>query len=134
MANRDILMAIAQVAATFIGFAGVVFAVGRASEGGVTSPERTALIHLLIPAIAVLFLAFAPLVASAGFTSQSRIWRVSNGLLRAIHRADGEGHPGRDPVASAQPVPVRFIVLPGGSWPSPPTSPWSWDSCSRSPP
>ncbi|MGH9383255.1 MAG: hypothetical protein ACRD2N_03035 [Vicinamibacterales bacterium] len=57
MDSRDALLALAQVAATFIGFAGVVFAVGRASQSGVSSPERIALIHLLNPSIAVLFLA-----------------------------------------------------------------------------
>lgn len=115
MEYRDILMAIAQVAATFIGFAGVVFAVGRASQNGVSSPERTALIHLLLPSIAVLFLAFAPLVASAGFTSQPRIWRISNGLLGAIHLlliANATRAAMRSRLL--EPVPLRFILIPGG--------------------
>ena len=115
MDNRDVLMAIAGVAATFIGFAGVVFAVGRASQGGVSTPEQTALVHLLLPAIAVLFLAFLPLVASAGFTSQPQIWRASNGLLGAIHLmliANATRAAMRSRLL--EPVPLRFVLIPGG--------------------
>lgn len=115
MEHRDILMAIAQVAATFIGFAGVVFAVGRASQGGVSGPEQTALVHLLLPAIAVLFLAFLPLVAFAGFDSPSRIWRVSNGLLGGIHLlliANATRAAMRRRLL--EPLPVRVILIPGG--------------------
>jgi hypothetical protein len=65
MSDRDTLMTIAQIAATFVGFAGVVFAVDRASATGVTGPERNAILNLLVPSIAALFLAFIPLIAAA---------------------------------------------------------------------
>jgi hypothetical protein len=115
MVERDILMAIAQVAATFIGFAGVVFAVGRASEVGVGGPERNALKNLLVPSILVLFLAFVPLVASTGVESEGLIWRASNGLLGAIHLALVGGAT-RAAIRSQllEPVPFRFFLLGGG--------------------
>ena len=116
MQDRDILMAVAQIAATFIGFAGVVFAVDRASEGGVTGPERNALMNLLIPAIAVLFLAFVPVIASTGVSSEALIWRASNGMLGAVHLVLLSGA-----VRTAmrgqllEPVPLRFVLIGGGS-------------------
>lgn len=116
MEHSDVLMAIAQVAATFIGFAGVVFAVGRASKEGVSGPESTAVVHLLLPSIAVLFLAFAPVVASAGsIMSQPRIWRVSNGLLGLVHLlliANAMRAAMR--ARLLEPLPLRFVLMPGG--------------------
>jgi hypothetical protein len=114
--DRDTLMAIAQIAATFIGFAGVVFAVDRASAGGVSGPERNAIMNLLIPSIAVLFLAFVPLVASTGDAAEERIWRASNGILGAIHSVLLAGA-FRAAIRSQllEPVPLRFILLGGGS-------------------
>ncbi len=116
MPDRDTLMGIAQIAATFIGFAGVVFAVDRSSVGGVTAQERNALMNLLVPSIAVLFLGFVPLVATSGGAGEERIWRVSNGLLGAVHafllsgavRAAIRGQ-------LLEPVPVRFLLIGGGS-------------------
>lgn len=115
MEHRDVLMAIAQVAATFIGFASVVFAVGRASVAGVNAPERTALIHLLLPSILVLFLAFAPVVAFAGNTSEPQVWRVANGVLGVIHLllvANATWVAVRSHLL--EPVPLRFVLIPGG--------------------
>ena len=115
MEDRDTLMAVGQVAATFIGFAAVVFAVDRSSQSGISTPERTALMHLLIPSIAVLFLAFAPLVAFAGFTAEPQIWRVSNGLLGAIHLTL-VANATRAAIRSRllEPIPLRLILIPGG--------------------
>ena len=115
MQDRDILTAIAQIAATFIGFAGVVFAVERASAGGVSNPERNAIMNLLVPSIAVLFLAFVPLIASTGIASETLIWRGSNGLLGAIHSVLLAGAV-RAALRSQllEPVPLRFILIGGG--------------------
>ena len=116
MQDRDTLMAIAQIAATFIGFAGVVFAVERGSAAGVSREERNALMNLLIPSIAVLFLAFVPLVSSAGGVSEARIWRGSNALLGAIHVVLLSGAI-RAAIRSQllEPVPLRFVLISGGS-------------------
>lgn len=115
MDQRDVLMAIAQVAATFIGFASVVFAVGRASVAGVHAPERTALIHLLLPSILVLFLAFAPVVAFAGVRSEPLVWRVANAVLGVIHLllvSNATWVAVRSRLL--EPVPLRFVLIPGG--------------------
>jgi len=85
MEDRDLLLGLAGVAATFIGFAGVVFAVDRSSHRGVSVPERTALLHLLLPSIAVLFLAFGPLVLSAHDGPHDPRWRLANGVLAVVH-------------------------------------------------
>ena len=108
-------MTIAGVAATFIGFASVVFAVGRTSERGFSIHEGNALSHLLIPATCVLFLAFVPVVASVGFNVYPQIWRVSNGLLGLIHLALAVS--ATRAAAQSQilePLPVRLILIPGG--------------------
>jgi hypothetical protein len=109
-------MAIGQIAATFIGFAGVVFAVERSSAGGVSGPERNAIMNLLTPSIAVLFLAFVPLVASTGDATEANIWRASNGILGAIHSLLLAGA-FRAAIRSQllEPVALRFVLLGGGS-------------------
>ena len=80
MQDRDTLMAIAQIAATFVGFAGVVFAVKRASVSGVSDRERNAITNLLIPSTAVLFAAFIPLVATTAGGGETGVWRVPMGF------------------------------------------------------
>jgi hypothetical protein len=112
---EGVLAVIVGVAATFIGFTGVIFAVGRSSLDGWSPAERTALLNLLMPSVVVLFLAFIPIVAFTGIQSPVLIWRTSNGLLAAIHLAL---------VTSAlraawkstlmEPVPLRFVLIPGG--------------------
>jgi hypothetical protein len=115
MENRDFLLALAGVAATFIGFSGVVFAVDRSSHRGVSGPERTALLHLLLPAIAVLFLAFAPIVAFAGFGARDQGWRLANGVLGAVHLTL-IANATRAAIRSRllEPIPLRFVLIPGG--------------------
>ncbi|MDZ4673355.1 MAG: hypothetical protein SGI84_02810 [Gemmatimonadota bacterium] len=108
-------MAIAGIAATLIGFASVVFAVGRASASGLSVPERNALGHLLIPASCVLFLAFVPVVAAVGFAAQPQIWRASNGLQGIIHLTlivNAARAAARSQIL--EPLPVRLILIPGG--------------------
>jgi len=115
MEPNSVLALIAGVASTFIGFTGVIFAVGRSSLDGWSPRERTALLNLLMPSVVVLFLAFIPIVASTGIRSQALIWRGSNGLLALVHLAL---------VTSAlraalkatlmEPVPLRFVLIPGG--------------------
>ena len=115
MDDRDTLMAIAQIAATFVGFASVVFAVSRSAAGGMSVAERTALSNLLVPASCVLFLAFVPVIAFAGFSAQPMIWRVSNGVLGVVHltlvisatRAATRSQ-------MLEPLPLRFVLIPGG--------------------
>ncbi len=115
MENRELLLALCGVAATFIGFAGVVFAVDRSSQRGVTDPERTALLHLLLPAIAVLFLALVPVVLSARAGSHDPHWRLANGVLGAVHLML-IANATRAAIRSRllEPIPLRVILIPGG--------------------
>jgi len=85
MDSTNVLATVAQVAATLIGFTGVIFAIGRFSEGGLDPTERNALIHLLMPAVMALFLALAPMVAASAAQPDVFFWRVFNGVLAAVH-------------------------------------------------
>jgi len=111
----SVLAVIAQVAATFLGFTGVIFAVKSVSASSWTRTDRNALIHLLVPTIIVLFMAFVPLVGSISTGTDDVLWRVSNALLFVVHA----------PLVSRvlwlslksqliEPVPFRFVGLPIG--------------------
>ena len=115
MDPEGVLAVVAGVAATFTGFTGVIFAVGRSSRDGWSAAERTALLNLLVPSIVVLFLALLPLVAATGIHSQSLVWRASNGLLAVIHLALVTTAL-RAALRSTlmEPVPLRFVLIPGG--------------------
>ena len=115
MENRDVLLALAGVAATFIGFAGVVFAVDRSSNQGVSDRERTALLHLLLPSIAVLFLAFVPVVLASQVGAHEPNWRLANGVLGVVHLLL-IANATRAAIRSRllEPIPLRYILIPGG--------------------
>lgn|SRR5689334_21203084 len=115
MDPQNVLITIAQVAATFIGFTGIIFAIGKYSQGGWSDSERAAVIHLLLPAAAALFLAFLPLVAAVGFASGPTIWRVWNGALAAVHlpmvtNAARLAFRGK----LMEPIPLSYVLIPGG--------------------
>jgi hypothetical protein len=115
MEPESVLAVIAGVASTFIGFTGVIFAVGRFSLEGWSSTERTALLNLLMPSVVVLFLAFVPIVASTGIRSYEWIWRGSNGLLAVIHLAlVSSALKAALKATLMEPVPLRFVLIPGG--------------------
>jgi len=80
-----VLETFAQVSATLVGFSGVVFAIGRFSQGGLSPAERMGLLHLLIPAAAALFLAMLPMVISTRVEPDALFWRAFNGLIGAVH-------------------------------------------------
>jgi hypothetical protein len=105
---------IAQVAAAFIGFTGVIFAVGRFSTGVWNTAEHNALKNLLMPSLMALFLAFVPMVLGAGL-EEATLWRLSNVLLVIVHAplvTQALWRALRSELA--EPVLVRFILIPGG--------------------
>lgn len=117
MNPEAVLAAVISVAAAFIGFTGVIFAVGRFSQGQWKLSERNALMHLLLPSMLALFLAFVPMVLLTGVESGAGagVWRASNGLLAIIHA----------PLVSralwlairaelVEPLPLRFVLIPLG--------------------
>jgi hypothetical protein len=79
------LAVIAQIAATLIGFTGVLFAIGRFSAGGLSSPEHNAFVNVLLPSVLALFLALAPMIVSSGVQPSQVFWRVFNGILVVVH-------------------------------------------------
>ena len=115
MDPQNLLTTIVQVAATFIGFTGIIFAIGKYSQGGWSHPERAAVLHLLLPSIAALFLAFLPLLAASAAEPGPVQWRVWNLLSALIHLPM---------VTNAallkwrgqliEPVPLSNVLVPGG--------------------
>lgn len=106
---------IAQVAVTFLGFTGVVFAVKTGAFDSWDDKERNALVHLLAPTIIVLFLAFVPMLTSLATTDEEIVWRIANAVLFVVHA----------PLVSrvlwlsitsrlVEPLPMRVIGLPIG--------------------
>jgi hypothetical protein len=111
----SVLATIAQVAAAFVGFTGVIFAVGRFSQGAWRGPERQALVHLLLPSLVALFMALSALAALTGIRNEIVVWRISNGILAVFH-APLVSHALLMSIRAevAEPVPLRFLTIPGG--------------------
>jgi hypothetical protein len=110
-----VLATLSGVAVTFIGFTGIVFAIGRYSSGGWGERDRMAIIHLLLPSALVLFLALIPLVAATGRTPGPGFWRTMNAVLALIHlplvgNAARLGFRGR----LIEPIPFSYVLVPGG--------------------
>ena len=115
MNPENALAAVAGVAATFVGFTGVIFAVGRFSQGNWTTPERNALGNLLMPSLLALFMALFPLALLASVESSAMIWRIANSLLALIHLPLVSSALWRAVRSElAEPIPLRFVLIPGG--------------------
>jgi hypothetical protein len=112
---ENVLGSIAGVAATFVGFTGVIFAVGRFSRGDWTIAERNALGNLLMPSLVALFMALFPLAILASVEGNPTLWRVANGGLAAIHLPLVSSALWRAIRSElAEPLPLRFVLIPGG--------------------
>ena len=85
LGSFDILGTLAEVAATIIGFTGVVFAIGQFSSGGITATQRMGIVHLLVPASISLFLALLPLVLLYAVKESPAFWQYLNLLVGLIH-------------------------------------------------
>ncbi len=115
MGPENILAVIAGIAATFVGFTGVIFAVGRFASGQWNIAERHALSNLLLPSLVALFTALIPLVALTAVEESTRLWRVMNGLLAIIHLPLVSSALWRALRAElAEPIPLRFVLIPVG--------------------
>jgi hypothetical protein len=116
MDSQNLLTTIVQVAATFIGFTGIIFAIGKYSQGGWNDAERAAVLHLLLPSIAALFLAFLPILAASGIEAGPGQWRLWNLLSALVHlpmvtnaaRLKWRGQ-------LIEPVPISNVLVPGGN-------------------
>jgi hypothetical protein len=111
----SLLTTIVQVAATFVGFTGIIFAIGKYSQGAWNESERAAVLHLLLPAIAALFLAFGPLLVATSVQPGVTTWRVWNALSAVVHfpmvtnaaRLKLRGQ-------LIEPIPLSAVLVPGG--------------------
>ena len=110
----NVLATLAQTAAAFVGFTGVIFAVGRFATGKWQTAERNALVNMLLPSVAALFMAFVPMVTSNVMTDVL-VWQWSNLMLALVHA----------PLVTsalllalrgklAEPIPLRFVLIPLG--------------------
>jgi hypothetical protein len=118
--HQDLLFVIAQVAITLAGFSGVVFAIGRRSQGRISRAEKNGLFHLLFSScgnvLVVLFMA-ALLEYARDDSSAWRIGSLAIGLLVLAGglRALVEQRRGEHsfPKVLAWPVPLIALVLAG---------------------
>jgi hypothetical protein len=81
----ELLHTSATVAATLAGFIGVVFVLGRRSEGDLSIHERSAVFHLLYTALGVLFFSLVMSVFLASTVEQGLVWQVGNGAFGLYH-------------------------------------------------
>jgi len=81
---HDVLMAIAQVAATFAGFTGIVVVFGRRGQG---AWHRFVIKFILLASLGVLFFSFVPDVVAAAHIGDTASWRIAMGLFASYHVA-----------------------------------------------
>ena len=81
---KDVLLTLAQIAITLIGFSGIVVIFGKRSEAQWTPEESLQLYALIAPSFIVLVGAFIPILISTVIENPSLIWRISNGITGFI--------------------------------------------------
>lgn len=81
----ELLHTSATVAATLAGFIGVVFVLGRRSEGDLSIHELSAVFHLLYTALGVLFFSLVMSVFLESTIEQGLVWQIGNGAFGLYH-------------------------------------------------
>lgn len=76
----DLLNTLALIAATFTGFIGIVFVLGRRAEGSLSIHESSAVFHLLYTALGALFISLVASVFLALIDKEALVWQVGNGV------------------------------------------------------
>ena len=116
--HQDLLYIIAEVSVTLAGFSGVVFILGRRSEGKFSIKERNGLFHLLFTTCGNMLVALI-VAACLGFAvSEAIAWRIGCGLIAlfvlvGVARAFAEERRGEHslPGPLAWPVPIIALLL-----------------------
>ena len=85
MDEPQALSTLAEVAATFIGFTGVVFAVLSFAGDGIRESEKGAIVHLVLPSVAALIFSLLPLILIPNFGGTIELWRACNLALGLVH-------------------------------------------------
>jgi hypothetical protein len=83
--SEEVLMGIAAVAVTLIGFSGVVTALGRKSGDSWSQSESAQLFALVVPSIVTLVSTFVPVALRLILDDDGIIWRASNGVCFLGH-------------------------------------------------
>ena len=78
--SEEVLIGVAGIAITLIGFSGVVTALGR-RDAGLWSPQEMLQLRTLVePSIVSLFSAVVPIALGIVIANDEVIWRVANGV------------------------------------------------------
>ena len=83
--SEEVLMGIAAVSVTLVGFSGVVTALGRKRSESWSQSESIQLFALVAPSIVTLISAFVPIGLQLLTENSDIIWRVSNGVCFLGH-------------------------------------------------
>jgi hypothetical protein len=78
-----ILLGIGAVAATFVGFSGVVVVFGERAHGDWLVQDRFRLVNMITMSLASCFLSFGPLILDVFHVSTERIWVLSSAISGA---------------------------------------------------
>jgi len=105
----NLLQTIAQIAGTLAGFVGVVFILGRRSEGQISVRERSGVFHLLFTAIGALLLSLILIAALAATNESLMTWRAGAGVLAAYNFFGASR-------ATAEKVRRKNLLLRSVSW------------------
>ena len=85
MDHEAVLLAISQIAVTFMGFTGVVAVLGHRNQGSWTPEERLQLRVLVEVSLTALFGSLAPFLFFALLSSEPTVWMAANGFLGVLH-------------------------------------------------
>ncbi|MCP5180761.1 MAG: hypothetical protein H6994_12820 [Pseudomonadales bacterium] len=88
--SDEVLLALAQIAVSIIGFSGVVVTLGRAEKERWSASELLQLRTLVEPSMVVLLGSLLPLLIALADVSPEHLWRVANAGLLGLH-AIGHG-------------------------------------------
>ncbi|NIP54263.1 hypothetical protein GWN42_22125 [candidate division KSB1 bacterium] len=83
--SDEVLVGVAGIAITLIGFSGVVTALGRRDAGRWSPQEIFQLRTLVEPSIASLFSAFVALSLNIVIANEEVIWKIANGVCFVAH-------------------------------------------------
>ena len=81
----DTLLAIAEIAGVFVGFAALVSVVARRSQAESRPDDTFKLVHVVIVSAQVIVAALVPVALGRYGLSESIVWRVSSSLIFVLN-------------------------------------------------
>lgn len=116
--HQDLLYIIAEVSVTLAGFSGVVFILGRRSEGKFSIKEKNGLFHLLFTTCGTMLVALIVAACLEFAVSEETAWRIGCVLialfvLAGASRAIAEERRGKHslPKPLSWPLPIIALIL-----------------------